>query len=243
VVTQRTLQQVITADRADFTEATMKDARPAAEQLGVNLIDVRITKIDLPTAGARFGVRAHACDLQGAGRQVARRGRRNLGDARAPKPNKQQTEILADAARQAGQIRGDGDASASEMYARSYSKNAEFYSFYRSMQSYRESIGTQSDILVWRRIAPTSSISNSRKRRNSAGKLSDHGYRLVGIAALLGGAFRALSGARGHLAVPQSGRGAAPDGQVGANGDAQLAVGGLISMVAGLALLWMARNG
>jgi len=49
VVTQRTLQQVVTADRADFTEATMKDARPAAEQLGVNLIDVRITKIDLPS--------------------------------------------------------------------------------------------------------------------------------------------------------------------------------------------------
>ena len=62
--------------------------------------------------------------------------------------NKQQTEILADAARQAGQIRGEGDASASEIYAQSYSKNAEFYSFYRSMQSYRESVGTPSDIMV-----------------------------------------------------------------------------------------------
>ena len=65
--------------------------------------------------------------------------------------NKQQTEILAEAARQAGQIRGQGDASASEVYARSYSKNAEFYSFYRSMQSYREAVGTQGDVLV---IAP-----------------------------------------------------------------------------------------
>jgi len=68
--------------------------------------------------------------------------------------NKQQTEILADAARQAGQIRGQGDASASEVYARSYSKNAEFYSFYRSMQSYRQAVGTQGDVLV---IAPDSS--------------------------------------------------------------------------------------
>jgi membrane protease subunit HflC len=65
--------------------------------------------------------------------------------------NKQQTEILAEAARQAGQIRGQGDASASEVYARSYSKNAEFYSFYRSMQSYREAVGTAGDVLV---IAP-----------------------------------------------------------------------------------------
>ena len=67
--------------------------------------------------------------------------------------NKQQTEILADAKRQAGQIRGEGDASASEIYARAYSKNAEFYSFYRSMQSYREAIGTPGDMLV---IAPDS---------------------------------------------------------------------------------------
>jgi membrane protease subunit HflC len=65
--------------------------------------------------------------------------------------DKAQTEILADAKRAAGQIRGEGDASASEIYARSYSKNAEFYSFYRSMQSYRDSIGTQSDVLV---VAP-----------------------------------------------------------------------------------------
>src|ERR1700719_1450278 len=48
VVTQRTLQQVVTADRGEFTEAMMKNARPAAEQLGVDLVDVRITKIDLP---------------------------------------------------------------------------------------------------------------------------------------------------------------------------------------------------
>src|SRR6202030_1222254 len=48
VVTQRSLQQVITAERAEFTDAMMKNARPAAEQLGVQLVDVRITKIDLP---------------------------------------------------------------------------------------------------------------------------------------------------------------------------------------------------
>jgi membrane protease subunit HflC len=65
--------------------------------------------------------------------------------------DKEQTQILADAARQAGQIRGEGDAAASEIYAKSYSKNAEFYSFYRSMGSYRDAIGTQSDVLV---VAP-----------------------------------------------------------------------------------------
>jgi membrane protease subunit HflC len=152
VVTQRTLQQVVTAERADFTDALMKTARPAAEQLGIQLVDVRITKIDLPQQvqdsvfeRMRATFKAQAAKLRAEGVEVAERTRASA--------NKEQTQILADAARQAGQIRGQGDASASEVYAKSYSKNAEFYSFYRSMQSYREAIGTQGDVLV---IAPDS---------------------------------------------------------------------------------------
>jgi modulator of FtsH protease HflC len=152
VVTQRTLQQVITADRAEFTDAMMKNARPAAAQLGVQLVDVRITKIDLPQQvrdsvfdRMRATFKAQAAKLRAEGVETSERTRAEA--------NKQQTEILADAARQAGQIRGEGDAAASEIYARSYSKNAEFYSFYRSMQSYRDAIGTQGDMLV---IAPDS---------------------------------------------------------------------------------------
>src|SRR6202162_4835011 len=152
VVTQRTLQQVITAERAEFTDAMMKNARPAAEQLGVQLVDVRITKIDLPQQvrdsvfdRMRATSKAQAAKLRAEGIETSERTRAEA--------NKQQTEILADAARQAAQAGGRGDASASEVYAKSYSKNAEFYSFYRSMQSYRESVGTQGDVLV---IAPDS---------------------------------------------------------------------------------------
>jgi membrane protease subunit HflC len=152
VVTQRTLQQVVTADRTEFTDAMMKNARPAAEQLGVELVDVRITKIDLPQQvrdsvfdRMRATFKAQAAKLRAEGVETSEKTRAEA--------NKQQTEILADAARQAAEIRGQGDASASEVYAKSYSKNPEFYSFYRSMQSYREAIGTQGDMLV---IAPDS---------------------------------------------------------------------------------------
>jgi membrane protease subunit HflC len=150
VVTQRSLQQVITAERAEFTDAMMKNARPAAEQLGIQLVDVRITKIDLPQQvrdsvfdRMRATFKAQAAKLRAEGVETSERTRAEA--------NKEQTEILADAARQAGQIRGEGDASASEIYARSYSKNAEFYSFYRSLQSYRDAIGTSSDVMV---VAP-----------------------------------------------------------------------------------------
>ncbi len=147
VVTQRTLQQVITADRGEFTGAMMKNARPAAEALGVELIDVRITKIDLPQQvrdsvydRMRATFKAQAAKLRAEGVETAQRLRAEA--------NKQQTEILADASRQAAQIRGQGDAAASEVYAKSYSKNPEFYAFYRSMQSYHDSLGTAGDLLV-----------------------------------------------------------------------------------------------
>jgi len=150
VVTQRSLQQVITAERAEFTDAMMKNARPAAEHLGIQLVDVRITKIDLPQQvrdsvfdRMRATFKAQAAKLRAEGVETSERTRAEA--------NKQQTEILADAARQAGQIRGEGDASASEIYAKSYSKNAEFYSFYRSMQSYRDAVDTQNDVMV---VAP-----------------------------------------------------------------------------------------
>jgi membrane protease subunit HflC len=147
VVTQRTLQQVVTAARAEFTDAMMKTARPFADQLGLELVDVRITKIDLPQQvqesvfdRMRATFKAQAAKLRAEGVEASDRIR---GEA-----NKETTEILADASRQASQTRGEGDASASQVYANSYSKNPEFYSFYRSMQSYRDAVGTQGDLLV-----------------------------------------------------------------------------------------------
>lgn len=152
VVTQRTLQQVVTADRAEFTGAMMKNARPAAEQLGVELVDVRITKIDLPQQvresvfdRMRSSFKAQAAKLRAEGVESS--------DKIRAEANKQQTQTLADASRQASEIRGEGDASASAVYGKSYSKDAEFYSFFRSMQSYRQAIGKDSDLLI---ISPDS---------------------------------------------------------------------------------------
>jgi len=151
-VTQRTLQQVVTADRAAFTDAVLKNVRPFAEQLGVDLIDVRITKIDLPQQvqdsvfdRMRATFKAQAAKLRAEGVEAA--------DKIRAQANKEQTEILADASRQSNETRGQGDAAASEVYARSYSRNGEFYDFYRSLESYRDAIGKDGDVLV---LAPDS---------------------------------------------------------------------------------------
>jgi membrane protease subunit HflC len=152
VVTQRTLQQVVSAERAEFTDAMMKNTHQAAEQLGVDLVDVRITKIDLPQQvqdsvfeRMRASFKAQAAKLRAEGDESAERTK---ADA-----NKQRTQILAEAQKEAAAIRGQGDATAAETYAKSYGKNQEFYSFYRSMQSYRDSLGTAGDVFV---LAPDS---------------------------------------------------------------------------------------
>jgi len=166
VVTQRTLQQVVTADRAEFTGAMMKNARPAAEKLGIELVDVRITKIDLPQQvresvyeRMRASFKAQAAKLRAEGVESSLRIRAEA--------DKEQTQILADAARQASEIRGQGDASASGVYGKSYSKDAEFYSFYRSMQSYRQAIGRESDLLV---ISPDSAYFKYLKQGEKPGR-------------------------------------------------------------------------
>jgi membrane protease subunit HflC len=150
VVTQRSLRQVVTAERTEFTDAMMKTARSFADQLGIELVDVRITKIDLPQQvqdsvfeRMRATFKAQAAKLRAEGVEAS--------DSIRAQANKEKTEILSNASRQASETRGAGDASASEVYAKSYSKNAEFYSFYRSMQSYRDALGTAGDLLV---IAP-----------------------------------------------------------------------------------------
>jgi membrane protease subunit HflC len=62
--------------------------------------------------------------------------------------DRQRTETLADAYRQAEIVRGEGDATAADIYAKAYSRNPEFYAFYRGLQAYRRSLGKQGDVLV-----------------------------------------------------------------------------------------------
>ena len=204
-MTQRTLQQVVTAERAEFTDAMMKTARPFAEQLGIELVDVRITKIDLPQQvqdsvfeRMRATFKAQAAKLRAEGVEASDRIRAEA--------NKEQTEILADAARQASQTRGQGDASASEVYAKSYSKNAEFYSFYRSMQSYRDAVGTQGDILV---IAPDNAYFKyfNKPRRSLSVSPAPWRSMLVGPnCALSLRRLRPIPGAGRNTSVRESGR-------------------------------------
>ena len=144
---RRTVQEVVSAERSEIMRAMLAQAGQRAPELGIQLVDVRIMRIELSdeVSGSVFSrmqqERARvAAQLRAEGSEESERIR---SDA-----DRQRTVILAEAYRDAEIIRGEGDARAAEIYANAYSQNPEFYTFYRSMQAYRTAIGRDQDVLV-----------------------------------------------------------------------------------------------
>lgn len=160
VIARRTIQQVVAAERAEFTGEILKQAEESTRGLGLQLVDVRVKKIDLPeeVSGSVFSRMSQDFDRQA--KRLRAEGDENAEKLRS-EADRQRIEILAEAYREAEIIRGEGDAKAAQVYAQAYGRNAEFYSFYRSLQAYRESIGTDSDVLV---VSPDSEFFKYLKR-------------------------------------------------------------------------------
>jgi membrane protease subunit HflC len=160
VIARRTIQQVVAAERTEFTGEILKAAESKTLDLGVQLVDVRVKKIDLPEEVSESVFSRMRQDFDRQAKQLRAEGGENAEKLRA-EADRQRTELLAQAYRESEIIRGEGDAKSAEVYARAYSRNPEFYSFFRSLQAYRESIGTDSDVLV---IAPDSEFFKYLKR-------------------------------------------------------------------------------
>jgi membrane protease subunit HflC len=160
VIARRTIQQVVAAERTEFTGEILKTAESKTTELGVQLVDVRVKKIDLPEEVSDSVFQRMRQDFDRQAKQLRAEGDENAEKLRA-EADRQRTEILSQAYREAQIIRGEGDAGSALIYARAYSRNAEFYSFYRSLQAYREAIGTDSDVLV---ISPDSEFFKYLKR-------------------------------------------------------------------------------
>ena len=236
VVTQRTLQQVVTAERAEFTDAMMKTARPLRRRSSASSWSMcasprsncRNRSRSRCSSGCARRSRPQAAKLRAEGVEASDRIR---GEA-----NKETTEILADAARQAGETRGQGDAAASEVYANSYSKNPEFYSFYRSMQSYRgrrRHAGRPAGDPARQRVLQ---VLQQTATAGAALTLMEIGLGRIGA---LSRAVRShcTSCSRGILPFLNPGATKRLMAKLSQTEPAQLRWGGLISMIVGLALL------
>src|SRR5580704_2478741 len=147
VVAQRSLTQVVSAERAAVTGEMLGEASAKAAALGVDLVDVRVQRIDLPDEVAARVYESMKQNFAKTANQLRALGQQQSAGIRAA-AERQRTVILAEAERDALRIRGEGDASATQTYARAYSKNPEFYAFWRSMRAYEQSIGRDGDLLV-----------------------------------------------------------------------------------------------
>ena len=147
-VARRTLNEVVSGERdqlmADITTVLDESAR---RELGIEVLDVRVKGIDLPSEVNRSVFERMSSEREREAREHRAKGNELAEGIRAD-ADRQQRVLLAEAFREAEQIRGDGDAQAAAIYADAYNKDSEFYSFYRSLQAYRESFSSKSDILV-----------------------------------------------------------------------------------------------
>jgi membrane protease subunit HflC len=147
VVAQRTLQQIVSAERAAVTNQMFGAASHNAEGLGVDLVDVRVQRIDLPDEVAARVYESMKQSFAKTANRLRAEGQQERATIRST-AERQRTVILADAERDALRIRGEGDATATQTYAHAYSHDPEFYAFYRSLQAYERSLGKDGDLLV-----------------------------------------------------------------------------------------------
>ncbi len=144
---KRSIQEVVSGDRDQIMETLSRLLKEQAAQLGIAAVDVRIKRIDLPpdVSNSVFSrMKAErlrvAKDFRSRGAEAAERIR---ADA-----DRQATVLLAEAYRDAERERGEGDAQATTIYAQTYSKEPDFFRFYRSLTAYEQSFNSKDDILV-----------------------------------------------------------------------------------------------
>lgn len=146
-VARRTLKDIVISDRQQVTGEFIVRASESLLNLGVQLIDVRVQRIDLQEDVAARVYESMKQTFEGIARTQRGEGDRESQIIRSEAERKR-TEIIATANANAQKIRGEGDATAAALYATAYNRNPEFYSFYRSLQAYRASLGKDGDVLV-----------------------------------------------------------------------------------------------
>ena len=141
----RTVPEVVSAAPADLLADALTAARARAPDFGIQIVDARIKRIGMADETGVF--ERMKKERQAVSTQLRAEGDEQVARIKAD-ADRQRTVILSEAYRDSERIRGAGDARAAEIYAAAYSKDRDFYAFYRSLQAYRKSIGRDQDVLV-----------------------------------------------------------------------------------------------
>ncbi|CAI8858335.1 protease modulator HflC [Methylococcus capsulatus] len=143
---KRTIRELVSSERSQIRDVLSNAASPVAEQLGIQIVDVRVMRIDLPSEVSSSVYRRMEAERARVARDFRSRGAEAAERIRAD-ADRQREVILADAYRDSELKRGEGEAAAADIYAQAYGKNKEFFSLYRSLSAYRAAI-QEDDTLV-----------------------------------------------------------------------------------------------
>jgi membrane protease subunit HflC len=143
----RTINQIVSGERSELMDEAMKQASGSSDELGIKIIDVRVKQINLPQEVNNSIFERMRAERAAAAREYRSEGKEQ-GEIIRANIDAKVTIMLADAERNARQLRGEGDAQSAKIYADTFSKDAEFYSFLRSMDAYRNSFNNKQDVLV-----------------------------------------------------------------------------------------------
>ena len=147
-VAVRTLQEVVSGERdVLMTDLTVELSEVALEQLGVQIVDVRVKKIDLPPDVSDSVFRRMNAEREKEARELRSQGSELAEGIRAA-ADREVTVIKAGAYRDAQTLRGEGDASAAAIYAGAYNQDKDFFAFTRSLKAYDESFQSKGDLLL-----------------------------------------------------------------------------------------------
>ena len=146
-LSNRTIQEAVTGARGEMMDAVRNGANTEASKLGIEVVDVRIKRIDLPAEVSESVYRRMEKE-----RATVAKAFRSRGEEQAKKitadAERQREEIIANAYAEAQSIRGEGDALAASLYAEAYGKDREFFDFYRSLEAYGKAFTGKNDMLV-----------------------------------------------------------------------------------------------
>ncbi|WP_303786588.1 protease modulator HflC [Azovibrio restrictus] len=144
---KRTVHDVVSGERDKIMEEMRGKADLDARKIGVQIIDVRLKRVELPQEVSEAVYRRMEAERKRVANELRSEGAAEAEKIRAD-ADRQREVIIADAYRDAQKIKGEGDAKAAAIYGQAFSQNPEFYAFYRSLEAYRNTFNSKNDVLV-----------------------------------------------------------------------------------------------
>ena len=163
---KRTINEVVSGERDKIMEVLRTKANNDARKIGVEVLDVRLKRVDFPLEISESVYRRMDAERKRVANELRASGAAE-GEKIKADADRQREIILAEAYRTAQQTKGEGDARASALYAAAFGRNPEFYSFYRSLEAYKQSFGSKSDVMV---IDPSSAFFKYLKSSGKPGR-------------------------------------------------------------------------